>query len=543
MLYNQTLQYILKAFSATIVLVFGLMISDAAGQQKLVDILEADRIVGGTYEGKDVQRLLGNVHLKHKNFEIYADSVYQFANENEMRAYGNIEVDTGEEKIWADSLTYYTDVDFSELRGRVIMEADSTTLFGNSVDYRFSSKVAHFIDRIRLEDMRGTVRADSGYYYRSADSVRIHGNVQLADSLQYLEGDSLFSNRQEKYYELHSRVFGDDQENNSMLKGDYLEADSTGHRLVTGNAWLKNFETDSSATNSSQPDSASAQPDTTHIQARKIRSQEIRTPSDTSAIIHAYEEVRVWSPDFSAIADTAQYTDSTETFELWSNAQSWHKQVQLTGPYIEVILNDGDIDSLKSYPQPFSVQQDSVIDRLNQITGDTLHADFTAGDLNQIYVYKNAKLLRFTKNKQDSSDGAIELSAPSIRIIFDGGEVDSLKAMGSNQGSFLPENEKTAERQLEGFSWNPDLRPQKPAKPMKRRLPPIPKEIFFELPPRYLIHLQKTDPGNPRLPEDIEKLKLMNPIQEDSTAVDSTAQDSTAQDTSAMDQERIDDEP
>lgn len=485
-------------------------VSNAQAQQKQVDILNASRIIGGTYQGQQVRRILGNVHIRHKDLEMYADSAYQFINKSEIRAFGNIEIDTGTEKIWTDSLTYFTDTDFSKFRGRVVLEADSTTIFGNSMNYSFVTKVAHFIDKIRYEDPSGTLKADSGYYYRRSDSLQFHGRVQLVDSLQYLEGDSLYGNRRTEYYELHGNIFGDDQKNDSMLKGEYLETDSTGRRRLEGNAWLKNFKADSSDT---------TKVDTTHIRAQTIISQEQRSATDTSAIIHAYENVRIWSPDFSAISDTSKYTDSKQTFELWSNAKSWHKQVQLTGPYIKAILNNGNIDSLKSYPQPFSVQKDTAINRLNQITGDTLHADFTAGNLKEIHVFKNAKLLRFTKNKQDSSDGAIELSAPSIRIIFEGGEVDSLKAMGPNKGSFLPENEQTAQKKLEGFSWDPDQRPQKPKQPMKRRFPPIKQELFFELPKRYIEHLRKTDPTNPRLPDESPKPNFPA----DSTKTDSTA--------------------
>ena len=485
--------------------------SNARAQQKQVDILNASRIVGGTYQGQQVRRILGNVHIRHKDLEMYADSAYQFINKSEIRAFGNIELDTGTEKIWTDSLTYYTNTDFSEFRGRVVLEADSTTLFGNSMDYSFATKKAHFIDKIRYEDPSGTLKADSGYYYRRTDSLQFHGRVQLVDSLQYLEGDSLYGNRRTEYYELHGNIFGDDQKNDSMLKGEYLETDSTGRRRLEGKAWLKNFKDNSSDTTKA---------DTTHIRAQTILSQEQRSATDTTAIIHAYKDVRIWSPDFSAISDTSKYTDRKQTFELWSNAKSWHKQVQLTGPYIKAILNNGNIDSLKSYPKPFSVQQDTVINRLHQITGDTLYADFAAGSLKEIHVFENAKLLRFTKNKQDSSDGAIELSAPSIRIIFEGGEVDSLKAMGSNKGSFLPENKQTAQKRLEGFSWDPEQRPQKPDKPMERRFPPLRRKLFFELPKRYIEHLRETDPTNPRLPTNRDRSNPpANTSKADSTSI------------------------
>lgn len=458
--------------------------------QNPVTILKADRIEGGSFQGNQVQKILGNVHLKSEKLEMYCDSAYQFVNKNQIRAYGNIEIDTKSEKIWADSLVYLTDVDFSRLRGRVVIEADSTTLFGNSVDYRFTTKVAHFLDEIRLEDQRATLLANSGFYYRKADSAEFHGKVQLADSLKYLEGDSLYSNRKSKRYEMYGNVFGDDHQNETMIQGDYLQTDSTGHRLLTGNAWLKNFETDTTD---------SSQADTTHIRAKIIRSEERRSKTDTTQIVHAYQNVRIWSPNFSAVGDTSLYSDSTNTFEIWSNSKAWHKQVQLTGPYIRAKLNHGHIDSLLSYPQPFSVQQDTTIDRLNQITGDTLTAGFKAGSLTQIHVFGNSHLLRFTKNDNDKPDGAIDVTAPDIRIFFTEGKLVRMKATGSVNGSYLPENDDTAKRQLKGFSWNPDLRPHRPQEPMKRRFPPIPKKVFFELPRRYIEHLKKEYPNSPKL--------------------------------------------
>lgn len=466
-----------------------------AQAQNPVTILEADSIQGGQYQGDRVQKILGNVHLESKDLEMYCDSAYQFVNKSEIRAFGNIQVNTESEKIWADTLIYFTDVDFSQLRGRVIIEADSTTLFGNSVDYRFTTKVAHFIDEIRLEDQRGTLLANSGFYYREADSAEFHGNVQLADSMQYLEGDSLYSNRSKKYYELYGDIFGDDKENDSMIQGRYLEADSTGRRLLKKNAWLKSFETDTSDT---------TQADTTHIQAKTILSLEQRTKLDTTAIVFGYDSVRIWSPDFSSVSDTSKYTDSTDTFELWSRAKAWHKNVQLAGPYIKAIIKDGDIDSLKSYPRPFSVQKDTSINRLNQITGDTLHADFQDGSLRQIYVYRNSHLLRFTKNEQGEADGAIDLTAPEIRIFFEQGELTEMKATGAVDGSYLPKSKQTSSRRLEGFQWNPELRPQRPKEKMERRFPPVPEEVFFELPKRYIRHLRENHPQNSKLEKQVE---------------------------------------
>ncbi len=565
--------------------------------QNRVQIVRADSIVGENLQGNSVQKILGNVNLQTEEFEMFADSAYKFDSRELVQAFGNIQINTPEETIWADSLTYYTDIDFSELRGRVIIKSDSSTLFGNSVDYRFTNKVAHFRDEIRLEDQEGVLTANSGFYFREADSATFSGQVQLRDSLQYIEGDDLYSNRRSEYYEMHGNVFANDPENDSMLKGDYLEADSTGRRLVKGNAWLKNYKEDSTAaatdsTAASRPDSLQPQiqpdslaptpsdtagivprdslrgppadstvtpktaddslsesqsdslitpqdstitappanstaidnsmfilqtdsinarsdslntarsdtaqtsrPDTTHIRAATILLLQNRSPSDTTTTVKANKNVRIWSPDFSSISDTAQYESEDQTFELWSNAKAWHEQIQLTGPYIWVKLEEGDIKQLISHPDPFTVQQDTVIDRLNQIKGDTLDATFENGDLRLIRVFRNSHLLRYSQ-KNGKPDGLIELRAPITNIFFEKGKLVELKSLGNQElvdGSYLPESEKIKEKRLDGFSWNPKERPQRPKQEMKPRLPPIPATPPFELPRRYLEQVGRTD--------------------------------------------------
>ena len=704
--------------STAILIVFFILagFTDAQAQNP-IDILEADLIEGGTVNGKKVQKIIGNVFLKsiEQDLEMYCDSAYQFVESSEIRAYGNIQINTGNERIWADSLVYFTDIDFSRLRGRVIIEADSTTLFGNSVDYRFSSKVAHFIDDIRLEDPEGVLTANSGFYYREADSAVFRGQVQLRDSTQYIEGDSLFSNRGKDYYEMYGEIFAVDGDNNSTLKGEYLEADSTGRRLLRGNAWLKNIKRDTSGTaeqdtterdlniissfrpdtisfgqdtldqkkppqrrtaertdtvsvsqqpithrvqtgetlfsiaqiynatvqelkewndlqddvlsigqtllvkspeniniithtvqaketlfslskqyevnieqlkswnnltdnnliigqeltiykpasgddsirytvqkgdslfkiarehnmsvealknindlttntisvgqelkvlkdrnpptadslaantdtlsaftQSVEPDTSSsaARTDTTHIRAHRILSVRSSNGEDTTTVVNAYEEVRIWSQKFSAISDTSRYDDLNNTFELWSEAKTWHNEVQLSGPYIKVFLEDGEIDRLQAYPNPFAVQQDTSLDRLNQIKGDTLNAYFQGGNLSQIHVFGGSHLLRFTKNEQGEADGAVDLTAPSTRIFFEDGELVELKSTGAINGSYLPESEQTAKRQLEGFIWTPKLRPQRPQENMTPRFPPVPEARPFELPRRYVNYVE-----------------------------------------------------
>jgi lipopolysaccharide export system protein LptA len=410
-----------------------------------------------------------------------ADSAYQFIDRNTIQAF-NIQIETRDEIIWADTLFYDTLTDFSRFRGRVIIESETNTVFSESVDVSAPLDLAVFLAPVRFEDPSGKLQADSGLYFQEADSAVFRGNVQLADTSQYLEADSLFMNRSKDLYELHSRVFADDFEENVTFAGNYLFADSAGYRLLTGNdAWLMEV--------------SESEADTTHLLARKIELQE----TDTTSLMDAYGGVRLWTNKFSAVADTANYDDGDEQFQLKGSPIVWQENMQLTGPYIEATLSDGEINFLKSHPRPIVVQEDTTTGRLNQMTGDTLHAHFDAGELDSLVVFDNSEIIFHQKNEEDEPDGLMELlAAGSSTMLFEDGEFDFFKAVSNIDGTYIPESEGDSDRTLDNFQWNPDRRPDKPAI-QTPRLPSIPNEPLFALPPRYVQYLEslnQTDEAN-----------------------------------------------
>lgn len=441
--------------------------------QNALTLKSFSRAVGSTVDGEQIQRLY-DARLTTGNIEMVCDSAWRFFNRNEIRAFGNIQIKTPQETIWSDTLYYYTNRDLSLLRGRVIIQQDSTTLFGDNVDYNFFTKVAYFQDGIRLEDEDGTLIAQRGTYFQNQDSAIFRGEVQLSDSSQYAEGDSLFINRETKYLKLYSNLFVADSTNNGVLTGDYLEADSTGRRFVDGHAYLRRISADSA--------------DTTHINAQQLLLLE----EDSTSLIRGYKDVRVWASNFSSVSDTLLYDSETEIFELISRPIAWHKNIQLTGPYISVQMDSSEVKRLKSYTKTIAVQEDSATGRLHQIKGDTLIANFTDGDISQITIYPNSQVLYHTKNEEGEPDGAVEYSSPKTVMYFKNGELLRVVA-GKNNGYFFEEFPGLKDRRLDGFAWNPDQRPQRPEAIAEPRFPPVPIKRPFELPKRYLKFLENQD--------------------------------------------------
>ncbi|MEX1136609.1 MAG: OstA-like protein [Balneolales bacterium] len=442
--------------------------NNAEGQNQRVRIISADRLEGDrTEDDGTIRKLLGNVVLETDDFTIVSDSAYQYIDQDELRAFGNIRIDMENETIWSDYAYYHLGQEVSEFEGNVVMQGQEATLFSDFVEYSFLTKVAIFPNPLRLEDEQGSLVSDEGVYYNEQDSAVFRGHVQLADSVQYIEADSLFTNRGAGYYELFGRVFMDDFENRVRLYGDYVESDSTGYRIAEGNSRMRRIN--------------ESYTDTTHINAHKLETWR----TDTTYTFTGYDNVEIWAESYSSLSDSATYDEYEDLFTLGGDPKTWYDNIQLTGPHIEIQLEDDSVRSLLSYPRPFSVQEDTITGRLNQVIGDTIYVDFENGNIDYIDVTNEANLLYHTKDGEHNSDGAIDMTSVFITMEFLEGQLEDVKSYENINGTYFPESPDLSERRLDGFVWDPDLRPQRPQTEIQRRLDEIPEEMPFDLPKLY----------------------------------------------------------
>lgn len=442
--------------------------------QRQVTILNTNQFEEEVVEGETIRRLYGDVEISTDRMVMLADSAYQFVGRNLIHAF-NIQIETDEELIWADTLYYDTQIDYSRLRGRVVIESENNRLFSEEIDYDQLFHVVLFHSPVRFEDEDGILLAQSGYYFRETDIAFFRDEVQLSDPTRYMEADSLFMNRTADFYQLFDNVYATNHDERVTFTGEYLEADSTGYRLLDGDAWMMKINESGM--------------DTTHLHAATILIQE----QDSVSTIDAYRNVRIWAPSFAAIADTVYYRDDTEEFRLLSNPVAWQNRIQLTGPYIRALLENEEIRFLESYTRPVVVMEDSVTGRLNQMTGDTLRAWFDQGEIERIRVFDNSEVIFHRKDENGEPDGLMEMIAtgPSNLTFFEG-EPDEFTALRNPDGSYLPEHPDNIDRRLPGFQWNPDERPEQPSI-RQPRLPAISMDPLFVFPLRYRAWLREQE--------------------------------------------------
>lgn len=432
--------------------------------QNIVNLIRFESAQRTNYNNEPVQRLI-NAQLIVDDVSMVCDTAYRYIEKSELLAIGNLQIETEDAIIWADSLRYFTKEDLSFLRGRVIIDQDEVRLFGKAVDYDFENKIAHFNSGIRLEDSTGVLIANQGSYFEEVDSAVFMGNVQLSSEEEYAESDRMYIQRKEKRSYLYGQVLIENLNDQQIIRSDSVYADSLGYRRLMGNAAIRTID----------------ETDTSFVLSHTIFVHD----QDSSFSFRTVTTTESWNIDFSTKSDSLYYESESEQFLLTGEPKVWYDRAELSAKTIIAQMDSGNIEELYLYQDAFTIVENEQSGRLNQLKSDSLKASFLLGDLHEMVLYPNAELLYFTVNDNDENDGAIELQSPRISLLFSDGEIEELKSE-SSQGFVFEEDSSLDSRRLDGFEWNPGLRPQKPKGIFTYRFETIPTEPPFELPKRFL---------------------------------------------------------
>lgn len=97
-----------------------------AQQKDVIDILHADTYAVNMKS--NIDSLLGNVRLKHKNMLMFCDKLYNHRDSNYVEAFGNVHVIQNDTlNLWGDFMLYNGNTEFAKVRDNVIMKDPKIT--------------------------------------------------------------------------------------------------------------------------------------------------------------------------------------------------------------------------------------------------------------------------------------------------------------------------------------------------------------------------------------------------------------------------------
>lgn len=474
----------------------------SAQEVKKIELLGANSMEYDESLGEGIQRLLGDVRLKHEEAIMNCDSAYRNTGENSFIAYGNVHLIQGDSMhLYGDTLYYYGNTKLAEVRNNVrLVNNEGATLTTHFLNYDRNTEVGYYFNRGEINDNENNLKSVTGYYYSetkdfiSIDSVvltnpeyvmysdtlkyntaseiafffgpteivsdssfiycengwyntitdisQYNKNAYLIKKAQTLKGDSLYYDRKNGFGKAFINVELSDTVEQIVLKGNYaIYREEPEYAFLTDSAQFIQISDDDSLF---------------------LHGDTITSEIDTSGehkIIKAYHKVKTYRHDLQGKCDSLVYSFRDSVIQLHIEPVLWSEENQLTAEYIEIHTVNKKADHVMLQNAAFITSQEDTI-RFNQIKGKFIVGYFKNGELNIIYVNGNAQSLYFPKDDEDLV-GANKGSSSDMRILMKDGDPHKIYFLKEPDAVLHPVGELLKnELYLQGFNWLDKQRPK-----------------------------------------------------------------------------------
>jgi lipopolysaccharide export system protein LptA len=484
------------------------------------------QLIGGTFNGVEIRKLIGNVSFRQGTTLLYCDSAYQYTERNALEAFSNVRIIQNDTiTITGDRGTYDGDTRKARMTGNVTMRDPRMTLTTQLLDYDLNNNLAYYSTGGHLQDPENTLDSQFGYYNTQSKVFSFKRNVKLITKENTIDTDTLQYNTVSKvaYFFGPTRIKGKQgnlyAENgtyntvtkisnfarnakietpNYLLGGDKLYYDearqygvATGRVSMTskkdnlvirgdvGRYWRAQGR---AKVYGSQPVMRNINAkDTLYLSADTLVSVEGRPPQNKAGVIYAYRKVRIFRSDLQGRCDSLTYDRQDSVIYLSHDPVLWNKGNQLTADSMEIQQRRGQIDQMRLFGHAFSIGQDTLLN-FNQVKGRNMVAYFRDKSIKKIDVLGNAESLYYALEGDTAVSGVNKSLSATMALRFQDGKLNTISFLTNPEAQFIPPNElKPEEARLKDFRWRAEERPTRwqtlgkhfapPVKPKKKAAP------------------------------------------------------------------------
>lgn len=461
------------------------------------------RLVGGTFNGVEIRKLLGNVSFRQGTTLLYCDSAYQYLDRNALEAFSNVRIIQNDTiTITGDRGTYDGDTRKARITGNVTMRDPRMTLTTQVLDYDLNRNLAYYSTGGHLVDPENTLDSRFGYYNTASKVFSFKRDVKLVTKDNVIDTDTLQYNTVSKIatflgptrikgqqgtlyaengtYNTITRV-SNFQKNakietpNYLLGGDRLVYDearqygvATGHVSMTskkdnlvirgdvGRYWRAKGRTKVYGAPVMRNISGK---DTLYLAADTLISQEGRPPLNAAGVLYAFPRAKIYRPDLQGRADSLTYDRQDSIIYLNKNPILWNKKNQLTADSMQIRQRNGKLDQMRLYANSFIIGQDTLLN-YNQVKGRNMVAYFQANSIKKVDVLGNAESLYYALDGDTAVSGMNKAVSSTMALRFGEGKLQTISFLTNPDASFIPPHElKPEDEKLKDFRWRPTERP------------------------------------------------------------------------------------
>ena len=454
----------------------------------------------------DMQRLIGNVKMRHDSAYFFCDSAYFFEKTNSFNAFQNVHIIVNDSvEIFSDLLDYDGNTRFAEFFDNVKLMDDSTTLLteyltydrnlhlacypDSATTYRgdktliscigyyrddlkefsffenvevTSPKYQMFTDTLyyntNIEKMwfegptiiineENTLDGEHGYYLVDEDIAFLDKRPVMRNETQRMKSDSMYYNRNIGLAKAYDHVDMIDTSYKVVMRGNYVEMwENKGLSFATDSAYAISYDNDNS--------------DSLYIHGDTLFMYFDKQKEEAKKLI-ARRNVRFFKSDMQGKCDTLTYLMADSTIRMRVNPILWAEDSQMTGIDIDIKIKDQAIDWVLQKGNAFIISQDTV-EGFNQIKGTDITSRFKDGGIHRVNVDGDKAETIYWIRDDDGSLIGIDVSNSETMVIeMENQNISIIKSFKGISETMYPESDLSeSSRYLQGFKWHDEARPR-----------------------------------------------------------------------------------
>ncbi len=503
----------MRYFKIYILLVYLLVLSGSllAQQGRKIDIVQGGHVMEGVFRNNQrFDRLIGDadkrVIFKQNTTTIYCDSAFLYREQNRVEAYGNVKIiEKDTITITGRKLVYEGNSKIAQMLGNAVYKDPSLTIESDAMQYDMLNNLASYSERGKLFDEVNTLTSDIGSYHTESKFAAFKDRVVLvnpehtlySDTLQYntvskiayirgpstviskedssvfrfhegelntlqdvsvfgkgnietasyiLEGDTLFSDDANRFYSATSNVKLISKEENIIITGDLGQYwKDQGLTKVSGSPIMRKI----------------METDTLYVAADTLVSIDSKIIEERRIL--AYHQVKIFKQEMQGIADSIAYHSSDSIIYFYMDPVLWYNENQIEADSINMKLVDGGMDKMNLDVNCFLISKDTMLQTFNQVKGREMTVYFKNNQLDNAYVFGNGESVMFAADDKDNAlIGLNKILCSSMTIRFKNGQFNNASFYTKPEASFIPPHEiKPPDKELSGFNWRKEERPEK----------------------------------------------------------------------------------
>jgi len=181
--------------------------------------------------------------------------------------------------------------------------------------------------------------------------------------------------------------------------------------------------------------------------------------ADTSRMLLAYHDVRIFKSNLQAVCDSLMYSDADSIFHFYDDPIIWSDTSQFVADSINIELANGQIDQIFLKKKALMLNSPDE-EFFNQIKGKEILVHFDSSEVRTMRVQGNAEAVYYAMDDDDAYIGVNKTACSEMLVLFGANEVETITFYQKPKGRLEPMKKADHEGlKLEGFKWQIEKRP------------------------------------------------------------------------------------